>query len=371
MNIKISKYAFFLVQKNYLNKLFIIFILLIFSGCMMPSLNILSTNQKVWNISSEDFHRKIQSLSQSSSSAILEKTEFGFSIDGENYIDQDGKIEEVMFNQRTGFINYLVHKANEDYLIKILKVGSNIEPFITAKVNFTKDVWHVTTLSKESFSGKTLILGSKGFLLADNHNKVVFFDYTTGIHYINLPSEYQISKFQNGDVSDTNLILLRHLSIENIKNSNILLSLLTVVKTFLDIDTHYNYYLFNIDTQNLKFVNISSDGSFGRTCTKYSGRWNDRTCVQSKNHFSPISSSIEWMDSQVGTIVVTLENDSTQIYVTNIQTGKRDLLDTCKPTYSFQGFKINVDKLDVVYITTVRNNGITKVFFITTSSMDN
>ncbi len=308
----------------------LLFGVLIFTGCTAPAISS-QTNKQMQQISLEEFHKKMKNQEKFSAPVIFEKTEHGFSINGKAYKDEDGDIEDVGFNKATGFVSYLIHIKDDEYAIKSLQVLSNEKAFTVAQVKQMNNIWYITSCMNETLHGKRLILGSKGFVLVQENEDVLLYDYLSEIKTIHIQAGYQISSYQNGDISDSKIILTQ--------SSKILsgFNICDYFKSTADL----NYHLTNLDTNRSFDMNISHDGSPSKICTKYMGRWNNPKCVQYKERRTPLSTSIEWIYSPSGVIAITLENSMQQIYMTNLTTNKKTLLDSCPS--KFKGFKIDAD----------------------------
>ena len=323
-----------------LESVIFIFMLMLLSGCMTPSSTILIPKQE--KISEEQFHEKIRLLDKFSAPVLFERTQDGFKINNQPFIDKDGKIKDVRFNQKTGLVNYLVYRSNDSYYIKILQASRTFQPLIIARITLKNNFYSIYCLTGETLFGNTLILGSTGFILVQNDGNIIDYDYIKGLKHIQVPKGYQIDEFQNGDFSSTGLILLQRFSIDSDQNSSVFMTFLKKSKYYLGFTDYSEFSLFNFETGKLIRLNISNDGSTGKICSKYIGRWNDRRCIQYDNQINPYSKSLEWVNESNGVVVITSENDAKELYETNLITMKKVLLQTSK--LKLKGFKINLEK---------------------------
>lgn len=350
-----------LSPRSLLNKILFLSVL-IFSGCAASDTG-LATHSQLQYISKEELQQQIHSFERCSNPVRFTRTENGFKVNGNDFTDRDGLIEDVYFNQATDSVNYLVHVKQNDFLIKTFQACSDKKPLVVAKVKKINNSWNINTVTNERFVGQTLILGSKGFLFVQNNGEIGYYDYENGVKNIHLPANYQLSKFQSGDFSQTNVIMLKSSPKDTDHTSNLINNVLHTISKCIGHEKKYEYHLMDINTAKLVKLNISDDGAPSQICTKYTGRWINQKCVQYKDRIETLSTGANWMRTKEGVIVISVENDSKQIYMTNFATEKKVLLDTCSS--KFKGFKTELDMNGKLHVISTCNDSDKTILVIT------
>lgn len=182
----------------------------------------------------------------------------GFEVNGERYVDPEGRMGFYAVDYLTGDASYIVKTANPgEFLVKSLRLTTGDTPLTIARARETGQGWSVTTATGKLINGSRLVIGSQGIVVTRNEGDSAFL-YTPGkgIKNISLPAGYQVANFQNGDISST-----RYLLMEKIKQGgDDALQTLKSLGSVLGIGRKEDYALLDIDSGNPLFINISSDG---------------------------------------------------------------------------------------------------------------
>ncbi|MEN8221269.1 MAG: hypothetical protein ABFS56_33955, partial [Pseudomonadota bacterium] len=295
--------------------------------------------------SEDDAEKKLAAIFQSWESldetVTIELNKKGFTVNGQQFLDYDGKIHQYAVNHSTGYVTYLVDKGLGEYLIKSSRVPKVEKPITIATGRISRNgIWSIETNNGTQHQGQNVILLSKGFLIV-GRNSVYRYLPGKGFSNFGTPGEgFHIASYQNGDVSSTNYILLEKTKTWNDNdNSGSVASLwnstIDLAATF-GLTKKEDYMLVNLKTGKVHPFDISI---FGKNDHVYSGcqRQNDYVNKCQNMHsfeslytlnglhpnYSHYFWRIKWFNSPDGVIVIAQENESHDITLANLTTRQK------------------------------------------------
>lgn len=137
----------------------------------------------------------------------FERLRDGFSINGQPYVDAQGKISAYAYDMPSGDFTYVLETEPGYYVLKTARATTQVEPVTIANAQLGGGQWTVTTVTGMSFSGRRLIPSSRGFLVA-NGNKGLRYVAGKGGTGFATPLDFFIAPLQNGDAINTGYVLL-------------------------------------------------------------------------------------------------------------------------------------------------------------------
>lgn len=315
----------------------------------------MKTEPQVPAISQDELKTKIESFGVSANTVVFERTKSGININGKAFNDYEGSIKEIGFDYVSGAVTYLAQTAPDTYVMKYIQATSDKEPLTVGNVKFIDGTWQVHTVTGKNLSGDSLVIGSTGFVMNRIDGSGFMYNHKTGIKSINVPSEYQIAKYQSGDVVETQTILLE---IPNAKQGGVedFFSKASALGSSLGINTKEDYAFFNIKTGKLTKINIPNDGKSQTKCIEYGKKINKfvSQCIRyasveealfdikdGKKHLSHYFWRIRWFNTPEGVIAITQEDGLRKIFATNLTTGKKVII--AERALGFAGFEAFVD----------------------------
>lgn len=317
-------------------------------------------------ITQNELKNKISAFGTSLSLVNFEKTKSGFSINGKPYSDYEGSIKYVNYDSVSGFITYLVETSRNQYSMKFMQATSKLEPLVVANVNFKDGAWHILTITGKKLTGDTLILGSSGFVISREDGSGFVYEYSNGIKSIDIPKGYRVARFQNGDILGTKTILLEIPEATNDDGNGGLSSgfakswsNLKTLGAVLGVGKKEDYAFFNIESGKLNKINISSEGKTTTECILFDQKDYTKHIKKCLQYAEPVDSIydikdssrntthyfwlITWINAKSGAIGLTHEKGRSDIYATNLSTGKKVLLASRALGYETFDFKIQND----------------------------
>ncbi len=306
----------------------------------------------------EELKAKIEAFGVAQSPVLFEKTKSGFSINGKPHNDYEGAIKFANWDNTTGFVTYMIETSMDNYLMKVMQVTSSSEPLTVASVRFENGTWTVSSTTGKNLSGDTILMGSRGFSLTRVDGSGFIYDHANGIKSINVPVEYQVAKFQNGDILGTKTILLEIPEADEEENGGFsaLLSSAKSLGSTLGINKKQDYAFLNIETGELVKINIPNNGKSKLQCLEYGERINKfvRKCLKYADPVESIYDSkdisgknvahyywrVRWLNSPSGVIGITQEDSLGKIYATNLTTNKKVLI--AEKFGGFTGFDVEI-----------------------------
>ena len=311
---------------------------------------------EIEKISQEEFQNKLKLFGAAPTPYIFQKTKTGFSINSQPHSDYEGSIKEANWDNTTGFATYMIEVSKDAYLIKIMQAASNQEPLTIAKAIFSEGIWNVTTTTGKKLSGNTLLMGSSGFTLTRTDGSGFSYNAFNGIKSINIPQEYQVAKFQNGDIQGTQMILLEipELTEEERGGVSGLWNKTKALGSSLGINKKQDYAFMNVATNEITKLNIPNDGKSKLKCLEH-GKQINKYVRECKRYADPVEViytkegnkninhyywRIQWYNTPDGVISITLEDSLSKLYATNLQTKKKVLI--AEKIGGFNGFDVSM-----------------------------
>jgi len=190
----------------------------------------------------------------------FERFRDGFAINGQRYIDAEGKITAYAFDAQSGDFTYLAETNPGQYVLKSGRAMTHSEPITIATAQKQGVLWQVTAVTGKKFSGYRLIPSSRGFVIARDNTG---FRYVPGSGTTNIvaPEEFSIAALQNGDIGNTGYILLERTPTSNgTQPGNSFGALMSAVQSLgsvVGVGKKEDYALLNIQNSRLVPVNIS------------------------------------------------------------------------------------------------------------------
>lgn len=190
----------------------------------------------------------------------FERFRDGFAINGQRYIDAEGKITSYAFDAQSGDFTYLAETHPGEYVLKAGRAMTQSEPITIATAQKQGMIWQVTAATGKKFTGYRLIPSSRGFVIARDNTG---FRYVPGSGTTNIvaPEAFSIAALQNGDIANTGYILLERTPTSNgTQPGNSLGALFSAVQSLgsvVGVGKKEDYALLNMDNGRVVPVNIS------------------------------------------------------------------------------------------------------------------
>lgn len=190
----------------------------------------------------------------------FERFRDGFAINGQRYIDAEGKITSYAFDAQSGDFTYLAETHPGEFVLKAGRAMTQSEPITIATAQKQGMIWQVTAVTGKKFTGYRLIPSSRGFVIARDNTG---FRYVPGSGTTNIvaPEAFSIAALQNGDIANTGYILLERTPTSNgTQPGNSLGALFSAVQSLgsvVGVGKKEDYALLNMDNGRVVPVNIS------------------------------------------------------------------------------------------------------------------
>lgn len=287
------------------------------------------------NLSEEQLASRLAQFPPKKGPIEVKSRRDGFDVNGQTFVDPEGRITVYNFNVLTGDVTYVAQTGAEN-IIKVARLGTNSEPVRigTAQQN-SSGKWEITSVTGKKLSGDSLSVTPKGVLVARDTSAFIY-EPGKGIRSITVPSGYRLAQIQHGDVESTGYVLLEKQGAEGSGNSaTALFNTLKDAGRMFGLNTKEDYALMHVDTGKLYSLNIQVDGknvSQMYNCKKrnaVANTCNDMISFESlyRNDGSPNMShyfwKTYWMSTPSGPIAITMENGVKDIFIIDLNTGKK------------------------------------------------
>lgn len=259
----------------------------------------------------------------------------GFDVNGQPFIDPEGRINRYAFNVLTGNATY-VAQAGPQYVIKTTRLGTAVDPVrIATATRNSSGAWEVTSVTGKRLVGDSLFPVPNG-LLVTREAAAFYYQPGKGIRNIAPPAGYRIARIQRGDVGSTGYVLLEKEGAEGDPRSAE--GIANTVKDFgriFGLTTKEDYALMHVDTGKLHSLNIQVDGKMVtqmQNCRRRNALVNECTDAVSYEslyrtdggpNMSHYFWKVYWMDTPQGPIAITMENGFKDIFILDLKTGKK------------------------------------------------
>ncbi|WP_449446575.1 hypothetical protein [Thermomonas brevis] len=259
----------------------------------------------------------MQSANADGNFAIFERKSDGFSINGQPFIDPDGKILDFGADAATGLVTYLVDDGAGAALVKLYNAKAKGHPIVAGRLRANGNRSTFEGVDGQTAGGETIVPMSRG-LLVTRDESIVLVDWETGVSAKSLPEGFHAAAYQNGDVAGTRNILL-----ERTRNPSPLGGYGSLKELFGKSDAS-DYAFYNLDTGNLvslQFTRGKNEATFdtpaGRI-TRESIREED-----GRPNYSHYYWSINWTNSKHGPLAVAIEKGLQDLNLIDLQTGTK------------------------------------------------
>lgn len=302
--------------------------------------NTQNTSQNITPIASmseSEMDNKIKSLPSYTTFMPLTRVRTGFSLGGHQIIDSEGSIATYGYDAITGYATYTIKTSESSSTIKTMRASGNMEPITIATATYNGNMVTIHTATGKTISGNTLIMGSKGFVVARKDSAFVYIP-GEGMHSIALPENLEVADFQNGDPISTGYLLLERPQ-ENDNSGGGLLSSVKALSSSLGIGQKNDYALLETKTGKMFSLNVPNNSKDLVVCNKSQGNGLIKKCLDSSTFESLYDPStglpnyghyfwrIAWFNTKnLGPIALSTESGLRDLIGTQLSTGKRVLV---------------------------------------------
>jgi hypothetical protein len=309
------------------------------SNQMQPSQRAQTAQGNGAVMSEEALARSLAAMGSARTKVRIEGARDGLRVDGESFLDPEGQIRSYAFDALTGDITYTI-RTGDTVVYKYLRAGSSADPVTLATAQQLQSGWQVTTVTGKTFSGDAVTPLAKGFMVSRS-SSVFRYEPGKSSKGTPLPSGWIMAQFQRGNVGATRFILLEREQPAPGQNGGPMGSLTSLIDTAKALGAtaglakKEDYALMNLDSGKLYPLNIQADGkiyTFMSNCRKRSFLVSDcakATSVESlytadnDRNYSHYFWKANWYATPTGPIAVTLENGVADVYVLDLETGKK------------------------------------------------
>lgn len=287
----------------------------------------------------EALARSLDAMGGAKTKVRIEGARDGLRIDGESFLDPEGQIRSYAFDALTGDITYTIRTA-EGVVFKYLRAGSSADPITLATAQQLQTGWQVTTVTGKTLSGDAVTPLAKG-LMVSRSGSVFRYEPGKSSKGVPLPAGWVMAQFQRGNVGATHFILLEREQPPAGQSGGALGALGGLFDTAKALGAtaglakKEDYALMNLDNGKLYPLNIQVDGkiyTFMSNCRKRNFFVNDCATANSveslytagnDRNYSHYFWKANWYATPTGPIAVTLENGVADVYVLDLDSGKK------------------------------------------------
>jgi hypothetical protein len=259
----------------------------------------------------------------------------GFDVNGQPFMDAEGRIVKYSFDVLTGDVTYLVQTAGNNYSVKYVRAGSDIEGVTIGYASTQPLGWQVRTVTGKKLAGELMTLLPKGVLISRDS---AAFKYVpgNGVTNIGVPQGYIIAPFQHGNIGATDFVLLEKVEENSTSPIGGIFSSLKAIGNDLGINKKEDYALLGLKDKKLYLLNIASNGkevnSYSNcrkqnnmvnncaTMTSQESLYDGKTGGRNTGHYFWRTN---WFNTSAGPIAVAMENGMKDITLTDLTTGKK------------------------------------------------
>jgi hypothetical protein len=286
--------------------------------------------------SEEALATRIANLGSGKTKVRIEGARDGLLIDGAVYLDPEGQVTSYAFDTLSGDITYTIRTGNGT-LYKYLKAGSSSDAVTLASASQAATGWQITTVTGKTFSGDAVVPMAKGFMVARAGS---VFRYEPGMASKGtpVPEGWNLAPFQRGNVGATHYVMLeRQPKAQGSGGFGALGGVFDAVKAVgaaAGLAKREDYALMNLDTGKLHLLNVQRDGKMSSqmsNCRRVNAVVNNCASV---NTFESLYANgsrnlghyywkANWFATTSGPIAVTEENGVADIFVLDLESGKK------------------------------------------------
>jgi hypothetical protein len=271
----------------------------------------------------------------------FERFRDGFAINGQRYIDPEGKITAYGFDAQSGDFTYLAETSAGLYVLKSGRALAQSEPVTIGTAQKQGSQWQVVSATGKKFTGQRLIPSSRGFVIARENTG---FRYVPGNGTTNIvaPEAFSIAALQNGDIANTGYILLERTPTANgAQATNSLGSLFNAVQSLgsiVGIGKKDDYALLNMQSNRVVPINVSVEEKQVQVmsvCRQRNFAFAQCERMDSvESAFQPNGSRnmshyywrINWFNVPGRPVLVSQEGGLSKVTATDLNTGKKVIL---------------------------------------------
>ena len=264
---------------------------------------------------------------------VLTERKDGFDINGVTVLDPEGRISSYAADPIGGSITYVL-QGSQGVRIKSLGAGDPSRSLLLATGRQTSAGWELVTASGLQLSGQTLSVTSDGFMVG---RESALFRYKAGqgVTSVPIPAGYFLAPLQRGNVGATGVVLLEKEGATGTNSATSLLANLQTIGAILGANRKEDFALLDLNTRKLHPLNISANGktvNVHSQCRKKNWAVNecaqmqsfealyDRYGLKNGTHYYWLA---HWINTAAGPMAFTLEDGAANLYVTDLNTGRR------------------------------------------------
>lgn len=308
-------------------------------GQTQPSQRMLPVRGNSAAMTEEALARSLEAMGSAKTKVRIEGARDGLRVDGESFLDPEGQVGLYAFDALTGDITYTI-RTGDTVVYKYLRAGSSADPVTLATAQQLQSGWQVTTVTGKTFSGDAVTPLAKGFMVSRS-GSVFRYEPGKSSKGTPLPSGWVMAQFQRGNVGATRFILLEREQPAPGQTASPMGALgglfdaAKVLGATAGLTKKEDYALMNLDNGKLYPLNIQVDGkiyTFMSNCRKRNFFVSDCANANSveslytadnDRNYSHYFWKANWYATPTGPIAVTLENGVADVYVLDLETGKK------------------------------------------------
>lgn len=258
----------------------------------------------------------------------------GFDVNGQPFLDAEGRIVKYSFDVLSGDVTYLVQTGGNNYSVKYVRADSNMDGVTIGYASTQPLGWQVQTVTGKKLTGELMTLLPKGVLVS---RESAAFKYVpgNGVTSIGVPQGYIIAPFQHGNIGATDFVLLEKVEENSTSPVGGIFSSLKAIGNTLGINKKEDYALLGLKDKKMYLLNIASNGKEVNSysnCRKQNNMVNNCATMTSQEALYDNTGGrntghyfwrTNWFNTSAGPIAVAMENGVTDITLTDLNTGKK------------------------------------------------
>ena len=267
----------------------------------------------------------------------IEDLKDGFKINGQPFIDSEGRISQYAFDILTAEVTYLVEINPGNFTVKYNRLGGSQDGITIATAQKNSAGWSVQLSTGKTLRGELLTILPKGLLISRD---TAAFKYVPGlgVQNIGIPQGWITAAFQRGNVGSSNHLLLEKNAGDSSSSSGGLWGSIKGLGSAVGIGKTEDYALLNIKDGNLTLFNISANG---KDVSSYSNCRKQNNLINKCDSMTTLASLFandgsrninhyfwrtNWFNTPQGPIAVALEGNLQDVTVTDLISSKRVVL---------------------------------------------
>jgi len=278
---------------------------------------------------------QIAALGHGGGQLSIEGRSDGFYVNGQPYLDPEGRISQYAYDVVTGEISYIVDTAGGK-VVKMTRAGSTMPAVQLATAMQNHIGWDVQTVSGQRIGGSSFSVLPDGVLVSRN-TSAFRYQPGRGVTNIAIPEGFVIAPLQRGNVGATGFVLIERLQPDAGSDGGFgkLVGSVKSLGSTLGIGKKEDYALLQLGTQRLFMLNVDTEGKRVlqlSDCQRQNKFVNKCATANSFDSlYEPDGDTnwahyywrVNWFKTPSGPIAVSMENGSGDIYITDLQSGKK------------------------------------------------